>query len=90
MTVDRHVDARTAMRTSLRVTVRDLPAMLVWAALVSALVVLGFATALFGRVVIFASAEEWLHGTETDVGFRCILVFVSPRLYLQIVSNIFP
>jgi uncharacterized membrane protein len=60
MTVDRHVDARTAMRTSLRVTVRDLPAMRVWAALVSALVVLGFATALLGRVVIFA----WLgHAT---------------------------
>jgi uncharacterized membrane protein len=34
MIADRHVDARTAMRTSLRVTVRDLPAMLVWAALV--------------------------------------------------------
>ena len=60
MIVDRHVDARTAMRTSLRVTVRDLPAMLVWAALVVALVVLGFATALLGMVIIF----PWLgHAT---------------------------
>lgn len=60
MIVDRHVDARTAMRTSLRVTVRDLPAMLVWAALVVTLVVLGFATALLGMVVIF----PWLgHAT---------------------------
>ncbi len=53
MIVDRHVDARTAMRTSLRVTLRDLPAMLVWAALVTGLVLLGFATALVGMVVIF-------------------------------------
>lgn len=41
-------------------TVRDLPAMLVWAALVAALIVQGFATALLGMVVIFA----WLgHAT---------------------------
>jgi len=53
MLVDRHVDASTAMRMSLRVTARDLPAMLVWAALIVALVFLGFATGLFGMVLIF-------------------------------------
>ena len=48
MIVERHVDASTAMRTRLRVTIADLPAMLVWAALISALVfifpLLGHAT----------------------------------------------
>ncbi len=53
MIVERHVDAGTAMRTSLRVTLRDLPAMLLWAALIAVLVGVGFATALVGMVVIF-------------------------------------
>lgn len=60
MIVDRHVEAGTAMRMSLRVAMRDLPAMMVWALLVTALVILGFATALLGMVVIF----PWLgHAT---------------------------
>lgn len=37
MTIDRHVDASTAIRTSLRVTAATLPAMLVWATLIAAL-----------------------------------------------------
>ena len=53
MIVDRHVDANTAMRMSLRVTVRDFPAMLIWAALIAGLIVLGFVTGLLGMVVIF-------------------------------------
>jgi uncharacterized membrane protein len=53
MIVDRHVDATTAMRMSLRVTVRDLPAMLVWAALIVGLVFVGFATGLLAMVIIF-------------------------------------
>ncbi len=53
MIVERHVDARTAMRTSLRVTARDLPAMLVWAALIAVLVYIGFVTWLLGMIVIF-------------------------------------
>lgn len=53
MILDRHVDAGTAMRTSARVTLRDLPAMLVWATLVLLLVVAGFATWLLGMVLIF-------------------------------------
>jgi uncharacterized membrane protein len=51
--VDRHVDASTAMRMSLRVTVRDFPAMLVWAGLIATLIVIAFATSLLGMVVIF-------------------------------------
>ena len=53
MIVERHVDAATAMRTSLHVTTRDLPAMIVWAALIVGLVVLGFATGLVAMVVIY-------------------------------------
>jgi uncharacterized membrane protein len=53
MIVERHVDASTAMRMSLRVTLRDLPAMLVWAVLIAGLVLVGFATGLLGMVVIF-------------------------------------
>ncbi len=53
MIVDRHVDAGTAMRMSLRVALRDLPAMLVWAVLIVALVAVGFSTSLLGMIVIF-------------------------------------
>lgn len=53
MIADSNVDARTAMSTSLRVTFRDLPAMLVWAAIITTLVAVGFATYLIGMVVIF-------------------------------------
>jgi len=53
MIVERHVDANTAMRMSLKATVRDLPAMLLWAALIAGLVVLGFLTGLLGMIVIF-------------------------------------
>jgi len=51
--VDRHIDAGTAMRMSLRVAARDFPAMLVWAALISGLVLLGFVTKLLGMVLVF-------------------------------------
>jgi len=53
MIVERHVDASTAMRTSMRVALRDLPAMLVWALLICILVAIGFATALIGMIFIF-------------------------------------
>ena len=53
MIVERHVDASTAMRMSLKVTGRDFPAMLVWAALIAGLVLIGFATSLLGLIVIF-------------------------------------
>ncbi len=53
MIIERHVDARIAMRMSLKVTFRDFPAMLVWAGLIVALVIIGFATKLFGMLLIF-------------------------------------
>lgn len=53
MIVDRHVDARTAINTSLRVTLKDFPVILVWGALIVLLVGIGFATFLIGMVVIF-------------------------------------
>ena len=53
MIVDRHVDAGTAMRMSLKVTWRDFPAMLVWAGLIVGLVLLGFITNLLGMIVVF-------------------------------------
>jgi uncharacterized membrane protein len=53
MIVDRHVEARKAMQMSLRVTLRDLPAMLVWAALIVGRVYLGSVTGLLGMVFIF-------------------------------------
>jgi uncharacterized membrane protein len=51
--IERHVEPGIAMRMSLRVTRRDFPAMLVWAVLICALVWIGFATKLFGMVLIF-------------------------------------
>ena len=53
MIIDRHVDAGTAMRMSLRVTLRDFPAMLVWSALIAGLVIVGFVTGLLGMIAIF-------------------------------------
>jgi uncharacterized membrane protein len=53
MMVERHVSAATAMGISLRVAVRDWPAMLVWGALIVALVAVGFATYLLAMIVIF-------------------------------------
>lgn len=52
MMIDRHVDAVTAMRTSLRAAARDWPAMLLWAVLIVALVLFGFATWLLGMVIV--------------------------------------
>ena len=47
------MEAGTAMRMSLKVTVRDFPAMLVWALAIGVLVLFGFATALIGMVIVF-------------------------------------
>jgi len=53
MIVDRDVDARTAVATSLHATLSDLPAMVVWAGLIVALVAFGFSTFLLGMIVVF-------------------------------------
>jgi uncharacterized membrane protein len=52
MIIDRHVDAPTAMRTSLRAVAKDWPALLLWAAIIVGLVLVGFATWLLAMVVI--------------------------------------
>lgn len=51
--IDRQTDAGTAVKTSVRVTFSDLPAMVVWAALIVTLVSFGFATFLVGMIVVF-------------------------------------
>ncbi|WP_296695470.1 DUF2189 domain-containing protein [Thiocapsa sp. UBA6158] len=51
--IDRDVDSPTAVRTSIRVTLSDLPAMILWAALIVILVGFGFATFLVGMVAVF-------------------------------------
>ncbi len=52
MIIDRHVDAATAMRMSLKVAAKDKPAMLVWAVLIIALVAFGFGTRLLGMILV--------------------------------------
>jgi uncharacterized membrane protein len=51
--IERHMDARSAIRVSLHISRRNFPVMLVWAALIIGLVLLGFATGLLAMVVIF-------------------------------------
>lgn len=53
MMLDRPVDTVTAMMTSVRAVAANLPAMAVWAGVIVALTVLGFATIMTGLVVIF-------------------------------------
>ncbi len=50
--IDRHVSATDAMWTSVRVTFANLPAMLVWAALIVCVTALGFITLLLGMVIV--------------------------------------
>ncbi len=53
MIVDRGATAGQAMLTSLRATLADWPAMLLWAALIVVLVGMGFATFLIGMLVVY-------------------------------------
>ncbi|KAF0812215.1 hypothetical protein IGB42_03204 [Andreprevotia sp. IGB-42] len=53
MLADREVDVVTAMMTSVRVVAENLPAMLLWAAIIVTLTLIGFATLLVGFAVIF-------------------------------------
>ena len=50
--IDRHASASEAIRASVRVTLANLPAMLLWAFLIVGLTALGFLTALVGMVVV--------------------------------------
>jgi len=51
--VERGVKPSTAMRTSVRVALRDLPALLVWAAVIVILVLFGVFTGLIGLIFVF-------------------------------------
>jgi uncharacterized membrane protein len=50
--IDRHASAMDAIRASLRATFANLPAMLLWAALIVALTAIGFVTLLVGMVIV--------------------------------------
>jgi uncharacterized membrane protein len=50
--IDRHASASEAIRASVRVTLANLPAMLLWAFLIVGLTAIGFLTALVGMVVV--------------------------------------
>jgi uncharacterized membrane protein len=50
--IDRHATASEAMWASVKVTMRNIPAMIVWAALIVALTALGFVTLLLGMIVV--------------------------------------
>lgn len=52
MLMDRDIDMVTAMMTSARATATNLSAMVVWAALIVALVAIGFATMMIGLVIL--------------------------------------
>jgi uncharacterized membrane protein len=61
MLVDRRIDVITAIATSLKAVRQNPVAMTVWAALLVALVVLGFATLLLGMIVVlpWAAHASW-------------------------------
>jgi uncharacterized membrane protein len=50
--IDRHATAGEAMRVSVRVVLRNFPAMIVWSALIAALTIVGYAPFLFGLLLI--------------------------------------
>ena len=50
--IDRHASALDAMWISVQTTFRNLPAMIVWSALIVALTAFGFATFLIGMIVV--------------------------------------
>jgi uncharacterized membrane protein len=50
--IDRHATATEAMWASLKAVIHNIPAMIVWAALIVALTALGFVTLLLGMIVI--------------------------------------
>ncbi len=63
--LDKEVDAITGVLTSINAVLRNKPAMLVWAGLIVALMLLGFATAMLGLVVVLP-----LIGHATWHGYR--------------------
>ena len=50
--IDRHANASEAIRTSIRAVLANIPAMLLWAALIVAITAIGFLTLLLGMVLV--------------------------------------
>jgi uncharacterized membrane protein len=50
--IDRHASASEAIRTSIRAVLANIPAMLLWAALIVVMTAIGFLTLLIGMVFI--------------------------------------
>jgi uncharacterized membrane protein len=50
--IDRHASATDAIRASVRATLANLPAMLVWSFLIVAVTAMGFITLLVGMVIV--------------------------------------
>jgi uncharacterized membrane protein len=50
--IDRHATAGQAMRTSVRVAIANIPAMIVWSALITMLTVIGYAPLLGGLLIV--------------------------------------
>jgi uncharacterized membrane protein len=50
--IDRHANAAQAMRASLKVVYLNLPAMIVWSALILVLTIIGYATFLAGLLIV--------------------------------------
>jgi len=50
--IDRHASASDAIRISVRATLANIPAMLVWAGIIVGLTAIGFATLLVGMVIL--------------------------------------
>jgi uncharacterized membrane protein len=69
MLMDRKMDIVTAMATSVRAVIMNLPAMLLWAALIVVLISIGFATMLIGMIVLLP-----LVGHATWHAYRDVVV----------------
>ncbi len=50
--IDRHATAGQAMRTSINAVLRNIPAMILWSALILLLTIIGYAPLLFGLLII--------------------------------------
>jgi uncharacterized membrane protein len=52
MIIDRHSSARQAMRASIQALISNIPAMIVWSALILILTIIGYAPLLGGLLII--------------------------------------
>jgi uncharacterized membrane protein len=50
--IDRHASAGQAMRASVNAVIRNIPAMILWSALILGLTIIGYATLLIGLLFV--------------------------------------